>query len=122
MSTVLRSEVLHQLVGQLAHSLKVFSLVEKEILILKAELEYPGTRENFVFSLAPEMAVYSSTGFNDHYQYLNIQQQTFPNGMVRSFGHELASIKISISIVDRLLKGFGGQLDYFAIWIDSEYG
>ena len=44
--------------------------------------EYPGTRENFVFSLAPEMAVYSSTGFNDHYQYLNIQQQTFPNGMV----------------------------------------
>lgn len=61
--------------------------------------QFKGTKDNFIFSLAPEMALYNSTGFNDHYQYLNIQQQTFPNGM-----------------------GMGGQLDYFAIWIDSEYG
>lgn len=41
-----------------------------------------GTTENFLFSLAPEMAIYNTTGYNDHYQYINIQQQTFPNGMV----------------------------------------
>lgn len=29
------------------------------------------------------MGIYSTTGFNDHYQYLNIQQQTFPNGLVK---------------------------------------
>ena len=43
---------------------------------------HSGTSKNFVFSLAPKMVVYQSTGFNDHYQYLNIQQQTFPNGLV----------------------------------------
>ncbi|XP_046638817.1 MTOR-associated protein MEAK7-like isoform X1 [Daphnia pulicaria] len=61
--------------------------------------QFKGTKDNFVFSLAPQMAIYNTTGFNDHYQYLNLQQQTFPNGM-----------------------GMGGQLDYFAIWVDSEYG
>ena len=43
-----------------------------------------GSSNNFLFSLSPKMAVYPSTGFNDHYQYLNIQQQTFPNGLVNS--------------------------------------
>ena len=41
-----------------------------------------GTDKNFLFSLSPKMAVYQTTGFNNHYQYLNVQQQTFPNGLV----------------------------------------
>jgi len=61
--------------------------------------QFTGTDKNFLFSLSPKMAVYQTTGFNDHYQYLNIQQQTFPNGL-----------------------GMGGQLNYFGFWIDAEYG
>lgn len=61
--------------------------------------QFTGTDKNFIFSLSPKMAVYQTTGFNDHYQYLNVQQQTFPNGL-----------------------GMGGQLNYFGFWIDSEYG
>nr|CAD7569365.1 unnamed protein product [Timema californicum] len=36
----------------------------------------------FLFSLRPEMMSYETTGYNNHYQYLNIQQQTMPNGLV----------------------------------------
>lgn len=28
------------------------------------------------------MSVYTATGYNDHYMYLNHQQQTMPNGLV----------------------------------------
>lgn len=31
------------------------------------------------------MAVYTSTGYNDHYMYLNQGQQTIPNGLVRTW-------------------------------------
>lgn len=30
------------------------------------------------------MAVYTCTGYNDHYMYLNQGQQTIPNGLVRT--------------------------------------
>jgi len=60
---------------------------------------FTGTDKNFLFSLSPKMAIYPTTGFNNHYQYLNVQQQTFPNGL-----------------------GMGGQLNYFGFWIDAEYG
>jgi len=61
--------------------------------------KFTGTDKSFIFMLSPEMIIYQSTGFNNHFQYLNIQQQTFPNGL-----------------------GMGGQLDYFGFWIDAEYG
>ena len=41
-----------------------------------------GGEESFLFSLYPEMRVCESTGYNSHFQYLNIQQQTLPNGLV----------------------------------------
>lgn len=28
------------------------------------------------------MRVFVTTGYNDHYQYLNLHQQTMPNGLV----------------------------------------
>lgn len=37
----------------------------------------------FLFSVSPRMAVYTCTGYNDHYMYLNQGQQTIPNGLVR---------------------------------------
>lgn len=61
--------------------------------------QFSGTSKNFIFSLSPNMAIYNTTGFNGHFQYLNIQQQTFPNGL-----------------------GMGGQLQYFGLWLDAEYG
>lgn len=45
------------------------------------------------------MAVYTSTGYNDHYMYLNHRQQTIPNGL-----------------------GMGGQHNYFGLWIDVDFG
>jgi hypothetical protein len=41
-----------------------------------------GDSRCFLFTLYPKMAVYLSTGLNDHYQYLNQNQKTMPNGMV----------------------------------------
>ncbi|CAG2065725.1 unnamed protein product, partial [Timema podura] len=45
------------------------------------------------------MMSYETTGYNNHYQYLNIQQQTMPNGL-----------------------GMGGQFNYFGLWLDAEFG
>ena len=45
------------------------------------------------------MNIYHSTPFNSNYQYFNLKQKTLPNGL-----------------------GMGGQLDYFGLWIDSEFG
>lgn len=41
-----------------------------------------GDSRCFLFTLYPKMAVYLSTGLNDHYQYLNQNQKTMPNGLV----------------------------------------
>lgn len=53
----------------------------------------------FLFSLAPKMRVYPSTGYNQHFQYLNLHQQTMPNGL-----------------------GMGGQHGYCGLWLDDDYG
>ena len=41
-----------------------------------------GSSECFLFSLHPNMAVYTVTGYNDHYMYLQQTAQTMPNGLV----------------------------------------
>ncbi|XP_075017610.1 MTOR-associated protein MEAK7 isoform X5 [Calonectris borealis] len=58
-----------------------------------------GDNRCFLFSVFPSLAVYTYTGYNDHYMYLNHGQQTMPNGL-----------------------GMGGQHGYFGLWIDSDYG
>lgn len=60
---------------------------------------FRGTAESFVFSVLPVLKIFTATGYNDHFMYLNQNQQTLPNGM-----------------------GIGGQFGYFGIWIDSEFG
>ncbi|XP_069676383.1 MTOR-associated protein MEAK7 [Periplaneta americana] len=61
--------------------------------------EFHGDSSSFLFQLCPEMRICESTGYNNHYQYLNVQQQTMPNGLA-----------------------MGGQFDYCGIWIDAEFG
>ncbi|NWR72333.1 TLDC1 protein, partial [Centropus unirufus] len=61
--------------------------------------QFQGDSRCFLFSVSPSLAVYTYTGYNDHYMYLNQGQQTMPNGL-----------------------GMGGQHGYFGLWIDSDYG
>lgn len=41
-----------------------------------------GNENAFLFTLRPKMRCFPTTGYNDHYQYLNMHQQTLPNGLV----------------------------------------
>ena len=61
--------------------------------------KFYGNPESFLFHLSPKMNIYDSTPFNANYQYFNLKQKTMPNGL-----------------------GMGGQLDYFGLWVDSEFG
>ncbi|XP_007937327.1 MTOR-associated protein MEAK7 [Orycteropus afer afer] len=61
--------------------------------------QFQGDDKCFLFSVSPRMAVYTCTGYNDHYMYLNHGQQTIPNGL-----------------------GMGGQHGYFGLWIDGDFG
>ncbi|NXG18558.1 TLDC1 protein, partial [Grallaria varia] len=61
--------------------------------------QFQGDNRCFLFSVFPSLAVYTYTGYNDHFMYLNHGQQTMPNGL-----------------------GMGGQHRYFGLWIDSDYG
>lgn len=58
-----------------------------------------GNQTSFLFKLEPEIMTFSSTNYNNHYQYLNLHQQTMPNGLL-----------------------MGGQLNYPGLWLDCEYG
>ncbi|KAK9732424.1 tld [Popillia japonica] len=53
----------------------------------------------FLFTLVPKMRIFPSTGYNQHFQYLNLHQQTMPNGLA-----------------------MGGQHGYCGLWLDQEYG
>merc|ERR1719167_43490 len=61
--------------------------------------KFYGKPESFLFQLAPTMGVFDTPPFNSNYQYFNLKQKTMPNGL-----------------------GMGGQLEYFGLWIDSEFG
>ncbi|XP_061399374.1 MTOR-associated protein MEAK7 [Musca vetustissima] len=58
-----------------------------------------GDDSAMLFTLSPAMRCFNTTGYNDHYQYLNLGQQTMPNGL-----------------------GMGGQFGYWGLWLDCEYG
>lgn len=66
---------------------------------LQLSPNFVGTENAFLFGLTPRMFSCPTTCYNDHYQYLNLHQQTMPNGL-----------------------GMGGQFDYWGLWLDSEYG
>ncbi|XP_077166831.1 MTOR-associated protein MEAK7 [Paroedura picta] len=65
----------------------------------EAKPQFQGDSRCFLFSVSPSVSVFTCTGYNDHFMYLNHRQQTMPNGL-----------------------GMGGQHYYFGLWIDSDYG
>lgn len=44
--------------------------------------KFYGDNGSFLFTLVPRMRVFPSTGYNQNFQYLNLHQQTLPNGLV----------------------------------------
>ncbi|KAK1785044.1 hypothetical protein P4O66_018471, partial [Electrophorus voltai] len=60
---------------------------------------FQGDSRCFLFSVYPYMQVFTCTGYNQHYMYLNQGQQTMPNGL-----------------------GMGGQHGYFGLWLDCDFG
>ncbi|KAG7207158.1 hypothetical protein KM043_008848 [Ampulex compressa] len=58
-----------------------------------------GNQSCFLFKLEPDILTFPSTGYNEHYQYLNLRQQSMPNGLL-----------------------MGGQLNYPGLWLDCDYG
>lgn len=61
--------------------------------------QFQGDSRCFLFTVFPRLRVYSATGYNQHFMYLNQNQQTIPNGL-----------------------GMGGQHGYFGLWLDSDFG
>ncbi|KAM3918340.1 MTOR-associated protein MEAK7 [Leptodactylus fuscus] len=61
--------------------------------------QFQGDSRCFLFTVSPRLGIFTYTGYNDHYMYLNHSQQTMPNGL-----------------------GMGGQHEYFGFWIDSNFG
>uniref|UniRef100_A0A671KZA4 MTOR-associated protein MEAK7 n=1 Tax=Sinocyclocheilus anshuiensis TaxID=1608454 RepID=A0A671KZA4_9TELE len=61
--------------------------------------QFQGDSRCFLFSVFPYTRVFTCTGYNNHYMYLNQGQQTLPNGL-----------------------GMGGQHGYFGLWLDCDFG
>lgn len=63
--------------------------------------EFQGTNRSFLYKSHPFLEIYDCVGgsYNDHYMYLNIGQETMPNGL-----------------------GMGGQHDFFGLWLDQDFG
>uniref|UniRef100_A0A8D2ZDT5 MTOR-associated protein MEAK7 n=1 Tax=Scophthalmus maximus TaxID=52904 RepID=A0A8D2ZDT5_SCOMX len=61
--------------------------------------QFQGDSRCFLFTVSPRLRVYTATGYNQHFMYLNQNQQTMPNGL-----------------------GMGGQHGYFGLWLDSDFG
>lgn len=77
---------------------------------LDADIErlpsWHGNSSNFLFTTAADakssqeesLAIFPSIGVNQNYQYFNYGKKTLPNGL-----------------------GVGGQMEYFGLWIDSDF-
>ena len=57
-----------------------------------------GNDKSFLFTLKPNLQLFFSSGLNKNYQYYCSGTKTLSNGL-----------------------GFGGQLDYFALWIKDDF-
>ncbi|XP_023117803.2 MTOR-associated protein MEAK7 [Amphiprion ocellaris] len=61
--------------------------------------QFQGDSRCFLFTVFPQLRVFTATGYNQHFMYLNQNQQTMPNGL-----------------------GMGGQHGYFGLWLDCDFG
>ncbi|CAL1532322.1 unnamed protein product [Lymnaea stagnalis] len=60
--------------------------------------KFTGNTSCFLFKVKPNFSIYTATGYNVNFMYLNHQVQTLPNGL-----------------------GMGGQFEYFGFWIDQSF-
>ncbi|KAL7747955.1 hypothetical protein RI367_006703 [Sorochytrium milnesiophthora] len=74
----------------------VFGAYTSTPLALAPAFQSPS--ESFVFRLAPALSVHAPSGYNRNFVYFNHGAATLPNGI-----------------------GFGGQLDYFGLWLGSDF-
>lgn len=85
-----------------------------------------GDSRCFLFSINPYMRVFTCTGYNNHYMYLNQGQQTMPNGLVRSMLNSAQGFTTPWSKTKLhsflSLQGMGGQHGYFGLWLDCDFG
>ncbi|CAB3229420.1 unnamed protein product [Arctia plantaginis] len=56
-----------------------------------------GTESSFLFTVAPKMRIYPATTYNNHYQYMNSNTKTLPNGLL-----------------------MGGQFNFGGIWVNAD--
>lgn len=57
-----------------------------------------GDSRSFLFTLHPKMNLFVATNFNKNYQYLNVGQQTMPNGLgIKIFLSKKVIVKLYIS-------------------------
>jgi hypothetical protein len=75
---------------------------------------FVGDERCFLFSIEPTFRIYSPTGYNANFAYLNSNQKTIPNGLV---GFD----KIYPNFC---FQGMGGSLEanFWSFYLDSEYG
>ncbi|XP_036201541.1 MTOR-associated protein MEAK7 isoform X1 [Myotis myotis] len=85
--------------------------------------QFQGDNRCFLFSISPSMAVYTCTGYNHHYMYLNHGQQTIPNGLMAEadVGSE-SDMQAGEMLTAFPSQGMGGQHHYFGLWIDVDFG
>lgn len=79
------------------HAGNIFGGYASQPWLLKPK--FYGDSSSFLFSLHPNLNIFAASGHNEHYMYMNSGQYTLPNGI-----------------------GMGGQLDYWGLWLDAEYG
>ncbi|KAJ3108003.1 hypothetical protein HDU97_002583 [Phlyctochytrium planicorne] len=65
--------------------------------ILNPGPKFKGNSDCFLFTLQPHINVFKPSGINTNYQYFNYGTSTLPNGL-----------------------GFGGQLEFFGLWVDAQ--
>ena len=44
-----------------------------------------GTIDSFLFTIYPSMGIYTPTGYNENFMYIQQSAQTLPNGIVHSY-------------------------------------
>ncbi|XP_062860346.1 MTOR-associated protein MEAK7 isoform X2 [Trichomycterus rosablanca] len=65
--------------------------------------QFQGDSRCFLFSVLPTMRVFTCTGYNQHYMYLNQAQQTMPNGL------------LSVSLLPILGNGWTAWVLWFVV-------
>ena len=75
-----------------------------------------GDSNCFLFTLSPDIGVFSPTGYNSNFMYLQQNAQTLPNGLVG------AVLNCHYSFLCCIVQGMGGQMEYFGLWLSADYG